>query len=175
MKIKLKFLTLTFISLFFSKLVFAETAPGFNSWDDVVKAADGGQVNVYMWGGSDAINGFVDDFYGVPLKEKYNIKVITALTINNQIDVEEYKNYTDVADIILFDGKGYEKSIGFDHELLNTVPESLNKMIAGNIKIEDIPKFKNKSFLIDLSGALENKEGKKDIEKINKLLNLSNL
>ena len=49
MKIKLKFLTLTFISLFFSKLVFAETAPGFNSWDDVVKAADGGQVNVYMW------------------------------------------------------------------------------------------------------------------------------
>ena len=73
MKIKLKFLTLTFISLFFSKLVFAETAPGFNSWDDVVKAADGGQVNVYMWGGSDAINGFVDDFYGVPLKEKYNI------------------------------------------------------------------------------------------------------
>ena len=26
-----------------------------------------------MWGGSDAINGFVDDFYGVPLKEKYNI------------------------------------------------------------------------------------------------------
>ena len=109
------------------------------------------------------------------IKEKYNIKVITALTINNQIDVEEYKNYTDVADIILFDGKGYEKSIGFDHELLNTVPESLNKMIAGNIKIEDIPKFKNKSFLIDLSGALENKEGKKDIEKINKLLNLSNL
>ena len=109
------------------------------------------------------------------IKEKYNIKVITALTINNQIDVEEYKNYIDVADIILFDGKGYEKSIGFDHELLNTVPESLNKMIAGNIKIEDIPKFKNKSFLIDLSGALENKEGKKDIEKINKLLNLSNL
>ena len=56
---KIKFITLAIISLFFSKLVSAETAPGFGSWDDVLKAADGGQVNVYMWGGSDAINGFV--------------------------------------------------------------------------------------------------------------------
>mgnify|MGYP003301985451 CR=1 FL=1 len=48
-------------------------------------------------------------------------------------------------------------------------------MIAGDIKIEDIPNFKNKDYFIDLSGALENKEGKKDIRKINKLLNLSTL
>jgi putative spermidine/putrescine transport system substrate-binding protein len=73
MKFKIKFITLAIISLFFSKLVSAETAPGFGSWDDVLKAADGGQVNVYMCGGSDALNGFVDEFYGVPLKEKYNI------------------------------------------------------------------------------------------------------
>ena len=62
MKIKLKFLTLTFISLFFSKLVFAETAPGFNSWDDVVKAADGGQVNVYISEVSHTIKCIVHDF-----------------------------------------------------------------------------------------------------------------
>ena len=46
-------------------------------------------------------------------------------------------------------------------------------MIAGNIKIDDIPSFKNKDFFIDLSGSLENEEGKKDIVKINKLLNLT--
>ena len=45
-------------------------------------------------------------------------------------------------------------------------------MIAGNIQIKDIPSFKNKDFIIDLSGALENDSGKKDINKINKLLNL---
>ena len=28
-------------------------------------------------------------------------------------------------------------------------------MIAGNIKIEDIPKFKNKDYIIDLISALE--------------------
>ena len=45
-------------------------------------------------------------------------------------------------------------------------------MIAGNIQIEDIPNLKYKNFYIDLSGSLENKEGKKDIHKIDKLLNL---
>ena len=106
------------------------------------------------------------------IKKKYNIKVITAITINNQKDVDIYKDYEGISDLILFDGKGYEKSIGFNHELLNSVPDSVNKMIAGNIKIEDIPSFKNKNYIIDLSGALENREGKKDLEKINKLLNL---
>ena len=39
-------------------------------------------------------------------------------------------------------------------------------MIAGNIQIEEIPDFKNKNFIIDLSGSIENNEGKKDINKI---------
>ena len=105
------------------------------------------------------------------IKEKYNIKVITALTVNSQKDVEIYKDYNEISDLILFDGKGYEKSIEFDHELLNSVPNSVKKMIAGNIKIEDIPNFKNKDYFIDLSGSLENEYGKKDLNKINKLLN----
>ena len=108
------------------------------------------------------------------IKEKYKIKIISALTIGNQEDVSKYKDYSIFSDIILFDSKGYEKSESFNHKLLNDIPNSLNKMIAGNIKIDDIPTFKNKDYIIDLSGALENNEGKKDIKKINKLLNLVN-
>ena len=107
------------------------------------------------------------------IKKKYKMNIITALTIQNQRDVNKYKDYLGITDIILFDGKGYEKSIGFDHQLLNSVPNSVNKMIAGNIKIEDIANFENKNIFIDLSGALENEVGKKDIKKINKLLNLA--
>ena len=107
------------------------------------------------------------------IKEEHNIKVITALTISSQKDVDIYKDYDEVSDLILFDGKGYEKSIGFNHELLNSIPNSINKMIAGNIKIEDIPKFKNKDYYIDLSGSLENEKGIKDLKKIDKLLNLA--
>ena len=107
------------------------------------------------------------------IKRKYKKKIISALTVLNKKDVNEYKKYQEISEIILFDGKGYEKSIGFDHKLLNNLPSSLNKMIAGNIKIDDIPNFKNKEYLIDLSGGLESSYGKKDIKKINKLLNLA--
>ena len=105
------------------------------------------------------------------IKEKYKVKIITALTIKDKKDVEVYKDYNGISDIILC----YEKSVGFNHQLLDTVPASVNKMIAGNIKIEDISKFKDKNYFVDLSGALESKEGKKDIVKINKLLNLSGI
>ena len=107
------------------------------------------------------------------IKFKYKIKIITAITISNKNDVNKYKRYIDISDIILFDSKGYHKSESFDHNLLNGVSKKLNKMIAGNIQIDDIPSFKNKDFIIDLSGALEDEKGKKDINRINKLLNLS--
>ena len=107
------------------------------------------------------------------IKINYKIKIISAITISNKNDVIKYKDYSNVSDIILFDSKGYHKSESFDHNLLNGVSKKMNKMIAGNIQINDIPNFKNKDFIIDLSGALEDENGKKDINRINKLLNLS--
>ena len=107
------------------------------------------------------------------IKLKYKIKIISAITISNKNDVIKYKEYSDVSDIILFDSKGYHKSESFDHNLLNGVSKKLNKMIAGNIQIDDIPSFKNKDYIIDLSKAVEDENGKKDTNKINKLLNLA--
>ena len=107
------------------------------------------------------------------IKSKYKIKIITAITVSSKDDVLKYKDYSDISDMILFDSKGYHKSESFDHNLLNEVPDEIDKMIAGNIQIDDIPSFKNKNFMIDLSGALEDENGKKDISKIDKLLNLS--
>ena len=106
------------------------------------------------------------------IKLKYKIKIISAITVSGKNDVIKYKDYLDISDIILFDSKGYHKSESFDHSLLDEVPHKLNKMIAGNIQIDDIPNFRNKDFIIDLSGAIEDENGKKDINKINKLLNL---
>ena len=106
------------------------------------------------------------------IKSKFKKKIITAITISSKDDVLKYKDYSEISDIILFDSKGYEKSESFDHSLLDDVPSELDKMIAGNIQIGDIPNFINKDFIIDLSGALESQNGKKDINKINKLLNL---
>ena len=55
--------------------------------------------------------------------------------------------------------------------MLENIPDNFKKMIAGNIQIDDIPNFKNTKFVVDSSGSLENENGKKDINKIDKLLN----
>jgi len=109
----------------------------------------------------------------IKIKEKYSKKIIAALTIENKEDVKKYKDYKDISEIILFDSKGYEKSMSFDHNLLDEVEDPIEKMIAGNIQIDDIPNFKNKDYIIDLSKAVEDENGKKDTNKINKLLNLA--
>ena len=114
----------------------------------------------------------VDPTKTLEIKKKYKIKIISALTISNKNDVSKFKDYSEISDIILFDSKGYHRSESFDHSLLDDVPKKLNKMIAGNIQIDDISSFKNKDFIIDLSGSIENNEGKKDLNKIDKLLNL---
>jgi len=104
------------------------------------------------------------------IKEKYKIKIISAFTINNKDDVNQYKKYKTISDIMLFDGKGYEKSFGFDHKLLNNVSNSIIKMLAGNIRYNDrLEKFSKIADIIDISGSLET-AGKKDISKINILL-----
>ena len=105
------------------------------------------------------------------IKEKYNKKIIAALTIENKEDVRKYKDYENISEIILFDSKGYEKSISFDHNLLDEVEDHIEKMIAGNIKIEDVTDFKNKHYILDISGNLESSKGVKDINKIDKFLN----
>ena len=103
------------------------------------------------------------------IKSKFKKKIITAITVSIKDDVIRFKDYSDISDIILFDSKGYHKSESFDHNLLDEVSDELNKMIAGNIQIDDIPSFKNKDFIIDLSGALEDENGKKDISDENYL------
>ncbi len=110
----------------------------------------------------------------IEIKKKYKIKIISAITVSNKKDVEKYQNYSEISDIILFDSKGYHKSESFDHNLLKDVPDTLNKMIAGNIQIEDISNLKVSNYMIDISGALEDENGKKDLKKIDKLLNIVN-
>ncbi len=112
------------------------------------------------------------------IKKKYKKKIITALTIKTLKDVKKYKKYIKISNIILFDGKGYEKSIGFNHLFINNLPKNIKKMLAGNIKYNDnLENFKKITDIIDLSGSLET-ENKKDLKKINiflKNLNKTNV
>ena len=112
------------------------------------------------------------------LKRKYKKKIIVAFNIKNFTDVKKYQLYRDVADIYLFDSKGYEKSMSFKHSLIENIKFDKEVMLAGNIQInDDLENFKKIADIIDISGGLET-SGFKDISKIeiflNKIKNIKN-
>ena len=105
------------------------------------------------------------------IKESHNKKIIAAITVQNSKDVEMYKLYKDIADIYLFDSKGYEKSISFKHSLIENINFDKEVMLAGNIQInEDLENYKKIADIIDISGGVET-SGLKDISKIEIFLN----
>ena len=105
------------------------------------------------------------------IKQKYNKKIITALTIKDGTDVEKYQLFSEVTDIYLFDSKGYEKSMAFDHSLIEKVKINKPLMIAGNIQVNDnLDNYKKIADIIDISGGLET-SGIKDKSKIDIFLN----
>ena len=105
------------------------------------------------------------------IKQKYNKKIITALTIKDETDVEKYQLFSEVTDIYLFDSKGYEKSMAFDHSLIKKIKITKPLMIAGNIQVNDnLENYKKIADIIDISGGLET-SGVKDKSKIDIFLN----
>ena len=105
------------------------------------------------------------------IKQKYNKKIITALTIKDETDVQKYHSFSDVTDIFLFDSKGYEKSMAFDHSLIKKIKITKPLMIAGNIQVNDnLENYKKIADIIDISGGLET-SGVKDKSKIDIFLN----
>ena len=105
------------------------------------------------------------------IKQKYNKKIITAITIKDKTDVKKYKLFSEITDIYLFDSKGYEKSMAFDHSLIEKIKLNKPLMIAGNIQINDnLENYKKIADIIDMSGGLET-SGVKDKSKIDVFLN----
>ena len=105
------------------------------------------------------------------IKQNYKKKIITALTIKDKSDVDKYKSFSTITDIYLFDSKGYEKSMAFDHELIQKIKINKPLMIAGDIQInDDLENFKEIADIIDISGGLET-SGIKDKSKIDIFLN----
>jgi phosphoribosylanthranilate isomerase len=105
------------------------------------------------------------------IKERYNKKIIVAITVKDQNDTVKYLEYNELADVILFDSKGYEKSMSFDHQLIKNIKIDKELMLAGNIQIEDnLENYKEIADIVDISGGLET-SGLKDISKINIFLN----
>ena len=108
------------------------------------------------------------------------IKIIKAIKIRDEKDIDNYKKYIS-ADIILFDTPGMEKSIEFPKSLISKLPKGERYALAGSISENNIENIKNLGVTFcDLSSNLEtdadigykdHKKIKKFIKKINELEN----
>jgi putative spermidine/putrescine transport system substrate-binding protein len=103
-------------------LLLAACAPGnaqpvgdfdLNDWDSVLAAARGQTVNWYIWGGSDSINAFVDNFYGTALKERYDISLNrvpiadTVDAVNQVLSEKEAGAEVGSVDLIWINGENF--------------------------------------------------------------------
>ena len=104
------------------------------------------------------------------IKSKFNKKIIVAIQVKNKKDVLNYKQFQDVADIILWDSSGLEYSLDWNFNWIRSVPNNITKMIAGNINIYKLKKILKLADIVDVSGALETNKVK-DIIKIKNFLN----
>ena len=103
------------------------------------------------------------------IRTKYNKKIIMALQIKEEQDVLKYKNYENIADIILFDSSGLHQSLSWNYNWIKIAPFSITKMLAGNINMDMLESLKEITDIVDVSGALETNKVK-DIIKIKNFL-----
>lgn len=84
-----------------------------NDWDSVLAAAKGQTVNWYIWGGSDSINAYVDNFYGKALKERYDITLNrvpladTADAVNQVLSEKQAGTDPGSVDMIWINGENF--------------------------------------------------------------------
>ena len=104
------------------------------------------------------------------------LKIIKAIKIRDEKDIENYKEYTN-ADIILFDTPGMEKSIEFPKNLISKLPKGERYALAGSISQSNIENLKKLGITFcDLSSNLETDAeiGYKDHQKIKRFINKVN-
>ncbi len=113
------------------------------------------------------IYGNLSSFDIKSIKLKYKKKIIMAIQVQSEKDISKYKIYENVADIILFDSSGLEKSLSWNFNWIKNIP--IVKMVAGNIDIDKLDNISELADIVDVSGALETNKVK-DINKIKNFL-----
>lgn len=103
------------------------------------------------------------------LKLKSNNKIIHAIKVKEENDVNLYKSYIGIADNFLFDSAAMEKSNMFNWNYLKNV-EIKGWFLAGGINMNNLDKATKITQKIDISSALEDNPGKKSVKKVSDFL-----
>tara|TARA_E500000178_G_C16887531_1_gene691979 strand:- start:137 stop:745 length:609 start_codon:yes stop_codon:yes gene_type:complete len=131
-----------------------------NPTDEFIEQVMGKKIDYIQLHGSES-NDRIQE-----IKKKSNLKIIKAVKVKSQKDIEDYKKFTS-AEIILFDTPGMEKSIEFPENLIKQLPKGQNFALAGGVSVDTVQNLTKLGVgFFDLSSSLESKIGFKDHNKI---------
>ena len=103
------------------------------------------------------------------IKLIFNKKIIQAIKVRKEEDVNLYKQYIGIADEFLFDSSAMEKSSNFNWNYLKNI-EINEWFLAGGINISNLEKALKISKKIDISSSLEDNPGVKSTKKVSDFL-----
>ena len=96
-------------------------------------------------------------------------KIIQAIKVKNDEDINSYKQYIGIADEFLFDSSAMEKSSIFNWSYLKNI-EINGWFLAGGINIDNLENASKISKKIDISSSLEDNPGVKSSKKVSDFL-----
>ena len=103
------------------------------------------------------------------LKLISNKKIIQAIKVKKEEDINLYKQYIGIADEFLFDSTAMEKSSVFDWSYLKNI-KIKEWFLAGGVSINNLMEASKISKKIDISSSLEDNPGKKSVQKVTDFL-----
>lgn len=100
------------------------------------------------------------------------IKIIKAFRITDVKDLEQVKNFEDVADLFLFDNKNPGSGKSFKWEILKEFSSKKDWFLSGGLNVNNVSKALKISGanMIDISSGIEKIRGQKSSELIKELM-----
>ena len=113
-------------------------------WSEVLEKAKGQVVDIHMWGGSEYVNSYMDDYVAKELKDKYDITlnrvpVTDIRDVINKLLVEKEEDKTDgTVDLLWLNGENFKLAKENDilyGELTSLIPNYIKYV---NLNAEDL-------------------------------------
>lgn len=153
------------------KTVFKVAVLANNDLENISQIYQNLTPNYFQFHGSETVEFILE------VKKKFpQVKIIKAFRIANSQDLEQVKNFEEIADLFLFDSKKSSALGGsgeaFDWKILNNLKSKKDWFLSGGLNINNISEALQISGakMIDISSGIEKIRGEKSPELIEQLM-----